>query len=189
MTFCIFIKLIRVDRFPIFDNYMCLLNLWKMALKDFCCIVHGNRDDRTSGFSGDLKGSVLEGEHSQLLAGIAGPLGKYADGYTIFDVLDRLQDCLQSLFRILAVEEQTVETAHPGGKRRIMLHFLFRDVAGQSPAAAVGKQDIEIAAVVSHEKNSLIGNIFLSDDGCTDSGDLQDLLGGSMETPSVKGRY
>ena len=52
-------------------------------------------------------------------------------------------------FYILTVDKQTVQTPHPGAQQRHFFHILFRNVAGETRAACIGDDNIEIASVVS----------------------------------------
>ena len=179
MALCILVQAVGIDRFAVFDDHVGLLDLRHMCFPHISRVVQRDRHDRAAGLCGDLERAVAERQHAQLLAGISRPLGEQADGDAVLYIIDGLKDRFQPLLRILSVKEQTVEAAHPCGKRRNVLHFFLGDIAGQPSASAVGEQDVKIASVVSDEQDRLVGNILFSDDGRPDSGDLQY----SLESP------
>ena len=78
----------------------------------------GHRYDRASAFLRNLQASFMERQKpGQLLILITGTLRKYPYGYAGFYLLDALQDGLQSLFYVHAVQKQTIDPLHPGAQK------------------------------------------------------------------------
>ena len=151
MTLCITVKFRRDDRFAVFNDNMCRCHFGKIGLPDIGGIADRYRDDRTFCPGCDLKASVMEWQHIQLIGiFVSGSLGEDADRNAGFYIVGSLEDGFKSLFDIFPVKEETVEIAHPVGEQRIMLHFLLGNIAGADRTAAVGEQDVEIAPVVCY---------------------------------------
>ena len=174
MAFGVLIKLIRIDRLPVFDDDMRLFDLRDMVFEDRRSIIQGDRYDRTSALGGDLERTVLERKHGQLFTCISRALREDTDRDPIFNVVHRLKDGLEPLLWILPVKEEAVKALHPCRQREITLHLFFGDIACQSFASAVGQQDVEITPVVSYKKDRLIRDIFLSDHGSRHPGKPED---------------
>ena len=185
MSLVVFVQFFYINRFTVFHYYMTGFDLWKMCLKDFCGMIHGNGNNGTVGFAGNLKASFVEGKKFCLiLCLVSGSFRKDADGNSGFDFVNGSQDGLQSLLDVLTVKEQAVEILHPVGQKRDLFHFFFCDIAGTDRAAAVGKKDIKIASVISDVKNrSVFWNIFFSNDCDPGSGNPQDKFEGSLDYP------
>ena len=92
MTFGIFIQLIRIDRFSVLNYYVGFLYSGHMFFKDFCCVVQGNRNNGASGLCRYFKSAVFKRQHAQLFAFIARAFRKNADGNSIFNIVDSLQN-------------------------------------------------------------------------------------------------
>ena len=152
MAFGVLVQLIRIDRLPIFDDDMGLLDLRDMIFEDLRSVIQGDRYDRAAAFGRDLKCSVLERKHGQLFSRIPCPFRKDADRNPVFDVVDCLEDRFESLFWSLPVEEKAVETLHPCSESEIALHLFFGNVAGQPFAPALSQQDIDVISKSLEEK-------------------------------------
>ena len=178
MTLCITVKFRRDDRFAVFNDNMCRCHFGKIGLPDIGGIADRYRDDRTFCPGCDLKASVMEWQHIQLIGiFVSGSLGEDADGNAGFHIVGSLEDGLKSLFDIFSVKEETVEIVHPVGEQRVTLHFFFCHIAGTSRAAAVCEQNVKIASVVGNIENCLIfGDILLTDHSYPGSCKPQDKL-------------
>ena len=108
MAFGVLVQLIRIDRLPVFDDDMGLLDLRNVIFEDLCSVIQGDRYDRAAAFGRDLKCSVFERKHGQLFSCIPCSFGEDADRNPVFDVVDCLEDRLETFFRILPVEEKAV---------------------------------------------------------------------------------
>ena len=160
MLFRILIQFIRVDWFSIFKDNVGLSDLWKMSFKNLTGIIHGDRYNGTTGFGCDFKCSVFKREKRKFFSAISCTLREDTDRNPLFDIFDGFQDRLKSLFWILPVKEKTIEKTHPNRKEGNFFHLFLCNISGQSFTAAVGKQNIKEAAMVSHVKNRFIRNIF-----------------------------
>ena len=129
MSFCFFIKFIGINRFPVFNYHMCFLYLRKMLLKDLSRIIHRDRNDSAPGFRGNLKGSVFKRQHAQFITAVAGPLRENTDGYTSLDIINGREDSFQAFLWIFSVQEEAVNTFHPGGQCQVSFHFFFCDIS------------------------------------------------------------
>ena len=174
MSFCIFIKLFRINRFSIFNNYVSLFYFWHMIFKNLGCIVHRDRNDRAAGLCRNFECAVFKRQHAQFITAVAGPLRENTDGYTSLDIINGREDSFQAFLWIFSVQEEAVNTFHPGGQCQVSFHFFFCDISGEPFASAVSQEDVKIAAVVSDEKDRLIRDIFFSDDSCLDAGHAED---------------
>ena len=174
VAFGILVQLIRIDRLPIFDDDMGLLDLRDMIFEDLRSVIQGDWYDRTAAFGRDLNCSVLERKNCQLFSCIPCPFGEDADRNPVFDVVDCLKDCFESFFWILSVKEKAVKTLHPCGESEIALHLFFGNVACQSFVPAVSQQDIKITPVISYEQDRFVRNILLSDHGRLHPGKPED---------------
>ena len=92
MAFGIFIQLIRIDRFSILNYYMGFLYSGHMFFKDLGCVVQGDRNNGASGFCGNFKGAVFKRQHAQFFAFIARAFRENADGNSVFNIVDSLQN-------------------------------------------------------------------------------------------------
>ncbi len=58
-----------------------------------------------------------------------------------------------------------MDVAHPVAQQRIAQHLFFRHIARDSGEMGIGEHDIEIAAVVPHEKDGAVrGDVLLPPD-------------------------
>ena len=125
---------------------------------------------------GDLEAALLEREHIQFgVALAAGAFRVDAHGDAGFDIFNACQNCLETGFDVVTVDEQAVQAAHPCGEQRDFFHAAFCDVSGQSWAARVGDDDVKVAAVVADVEHRLVLRYeFLADDGQADAAEHAD---------------
>ena len=88
------IQISGIDRFPIFDHHMGLLDPWNVLLEHGMSIVHADRYDGAAGFLSDLKGTAVEGQYTEFLAVVACSFREDAYGYSAFHIVDCLEDAL-----------------------------------------------------------------------------------------------
>ena len=188
MLFIFFTQFVRVYGFAVFYNDVNRCDLREMSLEHFCRVVHGNGNDGAVCFSSDPEAAFVERKHIQFIRiGISGTFRENTDGNAGFYFFDGFQDGFKPLFNILSVKKQTVEIFHPVGKQRIPFHFFFGYIAGPDGAAAVGKQDVKVASVISDiEYRCVFGDVFFPDDGyfhtCDPQNKFKDCLNDSEGT-------
>ena len=135
-----------------------------MCLKNFSSVIDGHWNDGTATLGGYFEASFMEREQFCFVRTFAsGSFWEDADGNAGFDFFNSCKDGFQSLLDIFAVKEKAVKITHPVGKKWIMFHFFFGDVAGSDRAAAVSQYDVKVAAVIADVKDrSIFWNIFFS---------------------------
>lgn len=124
-----------------------------MCLKDFCGVVHCHRNDRASGFAGDLETSFMEWKELQLVCiCVSCTFREDTDGDAgvYFSIAVRIvfSPCLISFGRGTGNA-----IAQPVGKKRVAFHFFLGNVTGAERTAAVAEHDVKVASMISDVKH------------------------------------
>ena len=158
-------KLFGINGLAVFQHHMGGADEGEMILQDGGCVVHAHEDDGTAGFLGHFKSALLEGEKLGLiLVFVPCAFREDTHGNSSFDLLNAGEDGLKSFLDVCPVQEKTVKTFHPCGKKRDFFQTVLCHIAVEPGSAGVGDDDVEEAPVVSDIKDrNVLRHMFLAD--------------------------
>lgn len=113
MFFLLFVQLIRINRFAIFDVNISAFDPGNIVFQNIFCVLNADRNDGSIGFGGDLHASLFK--RKEVVCGIAGALRRDIDGISFFDQGDGIQDHSHILLHVAPVHKEAVQEIHPLG--------------------------------------------------------------------------